>query len=359
MGHVLYYALLNDTGYSVMRKLATIRRIDAVKPIPNADAIEAAVVGGWTVVVKKSEFSAGDLAVYLEVDSWVPTELAPFLSKGSQPREYNGVKGERLRTVKLRGTLSQGLLLSGTPCPTGLMVKQNDSVMQHIFQEGDDVSEWLGIQKWEAPIPAQLSGDVRGPFPSFIPKTDQERIQNLTEEFKGWTDLTWEITEKLDGSSMTVYHRGGDFGVCSRNWDLRQSVGNSFWATALRLNLEEKLTAAGDYALQGELVGEGIQGNPYRIRGQDFYVFDVYDIAESRYLNQVERQVLLQRLGLKSVPVVSLAAPTPASIQEILQGAEGKTLLGSGCEREGFVYKSGGIVSFKAISNRFLLKTGG
>jgi RNA ligase (TIGR02306 family) len=98
------------------RKMATIRRIDEIRPIEGADAIEAAVVGGWVVVIKKGEFKAGDLAVYLEIDSWVPHEIAPFLSKGQEPREYNGVKGERLRTVKLRGTTSQGLLLKLEDC---------------------------------------------------------------------------------------------------------------------------------------------------------------------------------------------------------------------------------------------------
>ena len=98
------------------RKMATIRKIDEIRPIEGADAIEAAVVGGWVVVIKKGEFRAGDLAVYLEIDSWVPHEIAPFLSKGQEPREYNGVKGERLRTVKLRGTTSQGLLLKLEDC---------------------------------------------------------------------------------------------------------------------------------------------------------------------------------------------------------------------------------------------------
>jgi RNA ligase (TIGR02306 family) len=98
------------------RKMATIRKIDEIRPIEGADAIEAAVVGGWVVVIKKGEFKAGDLAVYLEIDSWVPHEIAPFLSKGQEPREYNGVKGERLRTVKLRGTTSQGLLLKLEDC---------------------------------------------------------------------------------------------------------------------------------------------------------------------------------------------------------------------------------------------------
>jgi RNA ligase (TIGR02306 family) len=321
-----------------MRKLASIRRIDAIQPIPGADAIECAIVGGWSVVIKRGEFQAGDLAVYCEIDSWIPHELAPFLSKGQEPREYNGVKGERLRTVKLRGQVSQGLLIPALGT----------------FPAGTDMTEALGIQKWEAPVPAQLAGDVRGAFPSFVPKTDQERIQNI--DYNDVANRTWEVTEKLDGSSMTVYFKDGDFGVCSRNWNLRESVGNSLWQQARKYNLETVLTREGNYAVQGELIGEGIQGNPYRIRGQDFYVYDVYDINEMRYLTPTERLAFVERNGLKSVPVIERSRPTPASIQDILQDAEGKSVLNASTEREGLVYKSNGVISFKAISNRFLLK---
>jgi RNA ligase (TIGR02306 family) len=154
-----------------MRKLATIRKIDALRPIPDADAIECAVVGGWTAVVKKGEFQAGDVAIYCEIDSWIPHTLAPFLSKGKEPRVFDGIAGERLRTMKLRGQLSQGLLLN-----LDAVIPQTNS-----FVEGDDVSELLGIVKYEAPIPAQLAGEVNGMFPGCIQNTYQYRIQNLKE----------------------------------------------------------------------------------------------------------------------------------------------------------------------------------
>lgn len=335
-----------------MRKMASVRRIDALNPIPGADAIECATVGGWRVVVQKNEFVVGDLAVYCEIDSWIPHELAPFLSKGQQPREFGGVRGERLRTVKLRGQVSQGLLL---PLNDLLKMKYDGN---SVIVEGDDVSEMLGIQKWEAPVPANLAGDVRGVFPSFVPKTDQERIQNLTEEFKTWTDLVWEVTEKLDGSSMTVYYKDGDFGVCSRNWNLAESESNSMWQQARAYNLEQLLAQEGNYAVQGEIVGEGIQGNPYRIRGQDFYVYDIFDIVKQRYLSPAERQTFVNRNNLKHVPVITESLVTPTTIESILMSAEGKSLLNQNTEREGLVFKSDGNVSFKAISNKFLLKSG-
>ena len=187
-----------------MRKLATIRKITELNPIPKADAIEVATVDGWKAVVKKGDFKVGDLAIYLEVDSWVPYELAPFLSKDKEPKEYNGVKGERLRTIKLRGQLSQGLLL-----PIDVAYDEDPPDYDHVFLEGDDVTEILGIQKWERPVPAQLAGLMKGSFPSFIPKTDQERVQNIVSEIASAKELglEFEVTEKLEGSSMTCYLR--------------------------------------------------------------------------------------------------------------------------------------------------------
>jgi len=346
-----------------MRKMATVRRVDAVNPIPDADAIEVATVGGWRVVIKKGEFAPGDLAVYCEIDSWIPHAIAPFLSKGTEPRVYNDVAGERLRTVKLRGQVSQGLLL-----PVTVMNPRMNELGEHLDNaEGFDCSEWLNIQKWEAPIPAQLAGEVRGMFPGFIPKTDQERIQNLTAEFADWTErkLHWEVTEKLDGSSMTVYVFDDDEGVCSRNLNLRETEGNSLWTVARRNDLIGKIRSTGqNLAFQGELIGEGIQGNPYKIRGQEFYLFDIYDIGAGRYLTPLERQALAARLQVRCVPTVAAHANPYdtlgiADIAQMLQFAEGKSVLMNTTEREGLVFKCHEeAVSFKAISNKFLLKGG-
>ena len=343
-----------------MRKLATIRKIDALRPIPDADAIECAVVGGWTAVVKRGEFKAGDLAVYCEIDSWIPHALAPFLSKGKEPRVFDGIAGERLRTMKLRGQLSQGLLL-----PFAIMKPFFDDIL---FTEGVDVSELLGIVKYEAPIPAQLAGEVKGMFPGWIQKTDQERIQNLKEELDYWLreQHVWEVTEKLDGSSMTVFLRDGEFGVCSRNLELKPSETNSLWKVAVRNDLELKLRRANrNLALQGELIGEGIQGNPYKQKGQEFFLFDIYDIDTSKYLTPAERKAFVEEHNIKHVPVLAFGAELwdtlgINSIDGILRFAEGKSVMGMiGCEREGVVFKSKAMqCSFKAISNKFLLKGG-
>ena len=337
-----------------MRKMATIRKIDALRPIEGADAIECAIVGGWTCVVKKGEYVAGDLAVYCEIDSFIPTAIAPFLTKpGHYAKTFEGVEGERLRTVKLRGQLSQGLLL-----PMHVLTNYGADLF-----EGYDVSEVLGITKYEAPIPAELAGEVKGMFPSMIPKTDQERIQNLSAELEQWKteNLTWEVTEKLDGSSMTVYVMDGDVGVCSRNLDLKRNPDNSLWRAALKHDLEEKMKiAGGNLAVQGELIGNGIQGNKYKMRDQDFYVYDIYDINTGRYYSPAERKAFVEVFKLNHCPVLHRATELLISVDSLLALAEGKSVMGTiGCEREGLVYKCNEKqVSFKAISNKFLLKGG-
>ena len=340
------------------RKLATIREIDALTPIDGADAIECATVGGWKVVVKKGEFSVGDVAVYFEIDSWIPTEMAPFLSKGKEPREYEGIKGERLRTIKLRGQLSQGLLIPYTNFPAVVNAFHQTRLAT---DEDFDVTEILGIKKWEKPMIAQLAGVCRGNFPTLIPKTDQERVQNLRKEI--WAafeaDQKFEVTEKLEGSSMTVYQMKGEFGVCSRNMDLKETEGNSFWSTARKDKIQEKMMEVDpywDFAIQGELIGPGIQGNIYKLTQPEFRVFDVYNIQAGEYLKPDARRALIERMGLKHVPVLKVDRElVEGSIPEILQWAEYKSVLGD-TEREGIVFKEvNGGLTFKAISNKYLL----
>ena len=333
------------------RKLATIRKIAAIEPIEGADAIEVAVVDGWKVVIKKGEFQVDALAVYLEIDSWVPTELAPFLSKGKEPREFEGVKGERLRTVKLRGQLSQGLLLPLEPTCA--------NIESELF-EGLDVTDHFGILKWERPMNAQLAGMARGNFPSVVPKTDQERIQNLTRSFAEYQLDTWSITEKLDGSSCTFYlDDEGVFHVCSRNLDLKEDEANSFWKVARKFQIEDimRRNFMKGMAIQGEMIGEGIQGNQYKTQ-LDFYVYDMYNTHTGQYILPVQLKAACERLGLKHVPIIVESTEIKEqSIQSILDFAEGKSLL-NGSNREGVVFKSNTVHdrSFKSISNSWLLK---
>lgn len=346
-----------------MRKMATIRTVGRIKPIEGADSIECAEIDGWDVVIKKGDFESGDVVIFVEVDAWVPHDIAPFLSKNKEPKEYEGIKGERLRTVKLRGKLSQGLIF---PMADFFKRDSKDCNWYHgdpayYLSIGDDVSDILKIKKYDPPVPAQLAGEVKGMFPTEIPRTDQERIQNLLNELVSWTqeETIFEITEKLDGSSTTCYYKNNEFGVCSRNLDLKRSSNNSFWKTALNQGLEDILAGYGeDIAIQGELIGEGIQGNPYKIKGQQFYLFDVFLISQHRYMTPKERKLFAEYNSILHVPIIDYYTVRP--VDELLLSAEGKSALNPNTEREGLVYKNiNGQESFKVISNKFLLKNGG
>lgn len=351
---------LNDNDSS--RRLATIRVISQLKPIKGADLIEVAVIDGWEVVIKKGEFNVGDLCVYFEIDSWIPHELAPFLSKGKDPREYRGVKGERLKTIKLKGQISQGLVL-----PTNILGKPEETFAINDNSIQANVTEQLNILKWEPEIPAQLAGKLEGNFPSYIPKTDQERIQNYIRNMPLGVNQ-WEVTEKLDGSSMTVYRArdiakmdgGHRMGVCSRNYELKlEDTSNAFVNTALKLQLFDKLHAYNlNVALQGELIGPGIQKNPYELSELEYYVYDIFDIDKQRYYLPAERQSLCESLDLKHVPVfANYETDSRTTVSELLTFAEGQSKLNSRTQREGLVFKN--VInneSFKAISNAWLLK---
>jgi len=260
------------------RKLASIQIIDNLSPIVGADLIEVATVKGWKLVVKKGEFKEGEMAIYCEIDSFLPIkEEFEFLRKSSY-KKVGEQEGFRLKTIKLRGQISQGLLLPIASLKDKIYPDQYKSL-----QVGDEVTEAMGIWKYEPPIPAELSGIAKGSFPNFIQKTDEERIQNLTDVFTNFRKSLFYVTEKLDGSSATYYINNEVFGVCSRNLELLENEGNSFWKVGRRLNLEEKLKATGrNICLQGELVGEGVQGNPYKLKGQHVYFFNAFDIDQQQ-----------------------------------------------------------------------------
>jgi RNA ligase (TIGR02306 family) len=205
---------------------------------------------------------------------------------------------------------------------------------------------------------AQLAGMARGNFPSLIPKTDQERVQNLVKEIASAGDMEFEVTEKLEGSSMTCYLIDGVFGVCSRNLDLKETADNTFWQVARELDIEAKMRDTGpdaQFAIQGELIGPGIQGNIYKLSKPEFHVFDVYNIQAGDYLTPVFRRALIQRMGLKHVPVI-WSTWKLSEVDSILAQAEGRAWLNKDQEREGIVFKQvNGGMTFKAISNKYLL----
>jgi RNA ligase (TIGR02306 family) len=361
------------------RKLASIQRILDIQPIEGANKIVRAQINGWWVVTAiDNGFKVGDDVIYFEIDSWIPHKLAPFLSKGHEPREFEGVKGERLRTIRLRGQISQGLIMPIEVCKEYDL----DSLpFGTLSTEGADLTDFLGIKKWEKPMNAQLQGICRGNFPSFLRKTNQERVQNILHEINSSYEQReeFEVTEKLDGSSMTVYRNteyvtpGYDetavveeitIGVCSRNLDLKiDQEGNSFVNMAKSSGLIEAITKLNrNIAVQGELYGEGIQGNNEGIVGHKFAVFDIFDIDTQEYLLPEHRaQVFfkLKELGadIDHVPGTHDFVLNSADINDLLKMAEAKNAAGN--EREGLVFKSNSRnFSFKAISNKFLLSGG-
>jgi RNA ligase (TIGR02306 family) len=219
----------------------------------------------------------------------------------------------------------------------------------------------LGIVKYEPPIPAQLAGKIKGMFPSFIKKTDEERVQNLAKEYEGWkfqSKHQFYATEKLDGSSATFYLNDGVFGVCSRNLDLLETEDNTFWKVAYQLNLKEKLEKLGmNVAIQGELIGEGVQGNPYKIKGHTVRFFNIFDIDRQAYYGLPMFLATMEHtLKLETVPILG-TFQLPETVEELLKIAEEKSVLNPDFDREGLVIRSmDRTISFKAISNKFLLK---
>ena len=327
-----------------MRKMASVQRVLEKKSIVGADLIEAYRVNGWWVVDKKDAHEVGDLVVYCEVDSWIPHTLAPFLTKpGHYPREYLGVEGERLRTVKLKGQLSQGLLLP--------LVEDNS-------KEGKDFSEILGITKWED-TRYMANMDARGNFPDFIPKTDQERVQNLDRTLEKYFGQSFEVTVKRDGSSLTAFVNGEESGVCSRNVNLKETEDSAFWAAANSLSLIPKILSTGrNLALQGELMSQKIQGNYEKVQGIEWICFDIYDIDTQAYLLPKERRELCKQLRIPHIKVVEEDFVLCHNVDQLLEMAEGPGV-NAGVKREGLVFKqNNGQFSFKAISNSYLLKHG-
>lgn len=306
------------------------------------------------------------MAVYCEIDSFIPHSVAPFLTKPGQfPKVYNEVEGQRLRTIKLRGQISQGLLLPLEVAMEKFVNSDEDDGEElcERFYEGADVTELLGIQKWEPPQEFRAA-NAKGSFPHFIPKTDQERIQNLSRSLEKWNaeKHQWQVTEKVDGSSMTVFYKDGEVGVCSRNLELKDDGTSTFWETAKAEGLVEKLIAVGkNVALQGELIGGNIQGNAYKVDKFQFHLYDIFDIDTQQYLTPENVEGTALQLNIRHVPVLEQFTTFDVRMEDLIAYAEGKSAVGAKPEREGLVFKSltepG--TSFKVVSNRWLLKNDG
>lgn len=349
------------------RKLVRIEVLDEVLEHLNADSLELAVIGGWQVCVRKGEFRRGDRVLFIEVDSMLPLTDPRFEAFGGRnDKVVDGIAYARIRTMRLRKELSQGLILS-----TEILKGDEDL---------DNLDEDLGVIKFEPSLPANLSGNIKGNFPEFIPKTNQERIQNMSRLHQDSLGKEFEVSYKLDGSSFTAFscleteiEDGADFGrlklrtgVCSRNLELKldeTNEGNSFVQCYFKYDLAKKLEEhyweAGEcIAIQGEMVAPNIQSNFEGVEELSLYVYSVYSITLGKYMLPSDAKELTERLGLNYVPLFLENHVLKESVKEILEMADGESGL-NGKFREGLVFKSkeDSSVSFKAISNRYLLKT--
>ena len=330
-----------------MRKLASVQRIKTLDPIAGADAIERATVLGWQLVVKKGEFKVGELCVYCEVDCVMPD--APGF-------EFLKSRGMRIKTVRLRGQISQGICFPLSVLPGGFDV-----------QEDADCTSVLGIAKYEPPIPACLNGIAKGGFPSFIPKTDEPRVQILQDLLDRYKGEVCYVSEKVDGSSATFHVNNEEFGACTRNLELVEDPENTIWKIARELDIESKLRATGiNIAIQGEVIGEGVQGNPLKLQGQSIRFFNVVDIDRREYLSFDKFMEFMRGLELETVPMIAVDYRLENDINTLVKMATRRSLVCPDAWAEGIVIRPLmecvdpviGRVSFKAVNPEFLLKTG-
>jgi len=340
-----------------MRKLASIRKISDIRPIEGADMIEVATVDNWNVVVGKNEFKIGDNVVYFEIDSFLPIRNEfEFLRKSSYRKLADESEGFRLKTIRLRGQISQGLISSMS------ILNSEEIPNSGVWNVGDDVTEYLGVVKYDPPLPPELDGIAIGNFPSFIQKTDEERIQNLTEEYEGYKKFKFFASEKIDGTSSTFFLNDDEFGICSRNLQLVFNPDNTFGRIVISNKLEEKLRKFGrNLAIQGEIIGEGIQGNKYKLKGQKLLVYNIFDIDTYKYLSKDRMLDICKEFNLEIVPTIFAYFTLTETIDELVEIANDKSVIKSDTIREGLVWVSVDSpqrISFKTISNKFLLKYG-
>lgn len=350
---------------SELRKLASIQRIKDLQPIPDADKIEKASVLGWHIVVKKGEFQIGNYCVFFEIDSLLqPKEWNSFLHDKKDP-----TKKIRLRTVKLRGQVSQGLAMPLSVFPEVTAAYNPDG---SVDLDGFDVTALLGVEKWEPQADLNAEEKPKANFPFYIPKSDTERIQaypGVIEEMQGRKVYG---TIKIDGTSTTFFQRGSEFGVCSRNLELYDTPTSKYWRMARKYKIQEALKINTtdipvNISVQGETYGPGVQKNKLGLKELDLAVYDIFDIDAAKYLDYAEQQRVIALLGLQPVQTVFLGIFKWKSVDELIDYAS-TLLYPNGTPAEGIVIRpvvearsealEGHRLAIKAISPVFLIKYG-
>lgn len=375
-----------------VRKLATIARIIDIKPIEGADNIEKVFVRGWQCVAKKGEFKVGDLCVYIEVDSIMPDGLTiekkeewralnkqmskvateeerdvlkaqmTEISKLNPRQEFEFLRGVKfhIKTRRILGEISQGICFPTYILPIGLEVM----ACKDELPEGYDLTSILEIIQFIPPDPATMGGDAAGLLTGVgLLISDEERIENLSGKYELLKMFTYYKTEKLEGTSITAYIKDGKFGVCGRTVDFQipeEDTGynelNVYWKVAKKLDIEEKMkglfvhldeAAEGvtyrldNFAIQGEVVGESVQGNIYKLKGQTVRFYNAFYIDKQEYMRYDRFIQLIKEMGFATVPILDDNYKLPENaIDLLLEADKAITVFGNNPFQlaEGFVY---------------------
>ena len=344
-----------------MRKLASIQRIWKIEPIEGADRIELAFVLGWQCVVNKGQFQPMDLAVYFEIDSFLPIrEEFEFMRASSYRKTDIMGEGFRLRTMKFRGQISQGLLLPVTQFPE---IPADTEI-------GVDVSELLGVRKWEIEEKATTGGTVIGTLPIDVPHTDETRVQAEPELLQEFAGLEYYISTKMDGSSHSVSLDDDGFHVTGHNYEYKDDGSSAFYELVKKLDVENKMRkfyAANSlhlFTIQGELCAPGIQQNRLKLTKPEWYVFTIRE--DGKRVGLTRMQEICKELELQIVPIEEVDTDLPAkypTVEALLERADGE--YPNGGKKEGIVIRPtepvyseriSASLSMKVVSNKYLLK---
>ena len=345
------------------RKLASIQRIWKIEPIEGADRIELAYVLGWKCVVNKGQFQPMDPAVYFEIDSFLP--ICPeyeFMRASSYQKNDIVGEGFRLRTQRFRGQVSQGLLLPLRQFPE---IPADSAI-------GTDVTELLGVRKWEIEERVTTGGTVVGTLPRDIPHTDETRVQANPGLIQAFAGLAYYISTKMDGSSHSLGIDENGFHVTGHNYEYKDDGSSAFFNLVKANDWQGKLEAfaAGEglrsLTVQGELCAPGIQKNRLKLKKPEWYVFTVMENGVRVGLRRM--QEVCETLGFTTVPVEETGTDLPAkypTVEALLARADG--VYPNGGKKEGIVIRPtepvfsdliGAELSMKVVNNQYLLKNG-
>lgn len=296
-------------------------KVIAMEAIEGADFIACATVvcgkgGKWRGVVRKAECDIGLLVTVYLPDAFITESHALEYGMGFMSSTNYRVKMRRFR---------------GSPSEVVIMPLQIAG-----GEVGFDCTEMLGVTKYHKPVPANLQGKAKGEFPGFIPKTDEPNYQN-SEGQEGIARLIGQpfyITEKADGSSTTAFKYKGQFGICSRNWELERDENIGYWKVAIQHQLEDRLPEG--IALQWETCGPKIQSNPMGFTEIVGLAFSAYNIEERRYLDMWEFIDLCTSIKFPMVPIIVMDESfSPDGLE-----TRGEGKYKNGKEREGVVVRS-------------------